>query len=89
MCAEIYGFYGLRVLLDIFLISWVSKGFVFFPSCCNTLIIQSCTLVFRIVNILSSVNVDMIDRITLKPSCTFMLISSLIDILVHQSFRDS
>ena len=67
--------------------------FVFFPSC-YMLILQSCTLVFRRVkNYLSSMDVGMIGRKTLKLSCTFFFISlslgSLIGIFVHQSFRDS
>ena len=60
-----------------------------FPSCCNnTLMLYS---FFKIVkNPLSSMDVSMIGRTTLKPPCTFILIClslySLIEILVHQEF---
>ena len=49
---------SMRYFLDIMGI----QGFCVFSSFCNTLIIQSCTLVFRIVKYSHSfVDVDMID----------------------------
>ena len=68
--------------------------FMIFLNRCNTFYTPILYSVSRIVkDSFSSVDVGMIDRTTLKLLCTFMLISlslcSLIDIFMHQSFRDS
>ena len=68
--------------------------FMIFLNRCNTFYTPILYSVSRIVkDSFSFVDVDMIGRNTLKPLCTFMLISlslySLIDIFMQQSFRDS